>query len=109
MVSGKFKATSTNWEYTGISVTVPANHTYLLQGGASYNTAKPIGMALSLSDSRLQAIGITYLDDTVNTLNYVSQSSLCAASNTTVYLWERRKTVPTADNNVYIQYVDITN
>ena len=93
-----YKALSTNYEYNGCSYTVPDGKVAILYGRTQYSNGKPVGLALSLSNTQLNVIS-----ETSNVGNYVLRTPVCmVGGGNTVYLWEKRESVPGSTNTSFI-------
>jgi hypothetical protein len=89
------------WEYTGISLTIPNNHVYLVWGNAGWGETTPKGVALSSSNQYTWFNTVTEI--TSGILVYYTPPLI--RSSGTVYLWEKRAGQGTNRNNIY--YIDL--
>lgn len=46
---GSYKSLSANWEYTGYSIVVPANHVYVCTLSTNWTAGRPTGLGVSQS------------------------------------------------------------
>ena len=98
LASNNFQATSTNYEYTGCSYTVPQGKTAILYAMAQYANSRPTGVLLSWNSNSLNVLCATDLSG-----EYVTRSPLAIISGgNTVYSWEKRSTVPSSNNEAAI-------
>lgn len=103
LASTNYKATSGNFEYTGLSYTCPTGKTAIVFGQTSYANTRPIGLALSASNSALNAVC-----ETSNVGNYVLRTpALMITSGETVYLWDKRDGAASGNNPFYIKGIVI--
>lgn len=103
LTSTDYKATSSNFEYTGISYTCPIGKTAIVYGQTAYGHSRPIGLALSSSNSALIA-----LCETTNVGSYVIRTpALMITGGETVYLWDKRYDTPVGTNPFYIKGIVI--
>lgn len=107
---GTYKATSTNWEYNGCSLSVPEGHTYIIMGRVSFTSGRPDGAAISLSNTYLRVIAAANIGESSDPEKYTSGTSAAIVTGgTTVYLWEKRGAIPTEVNYRWFDFIDITN
>lgn len=98
LASNNFQATTTNYEYTGCSYTVPQGKTAILYARAQYSSGTPIGVLLSWNSNSLNVLCATDLSG-----QYVSRSPLAIIpGGNTVYSWEKRSSVPSSNNEAAI-------
>ena len=99
-----YKATSTNWEYTGTSFTVPSGHAYLVLCAPSYNTGKPVGCGIETASSIPSGYDAPRY--------YVGGGSTFSGRGSffllsgTYYYFEKRAGVPSLANAHYIYAID---
>lgn len=102
-VSAKFAGTkSLAWEYTGISLTIPRNHIYMMWGIADWGASTPKGIALSASD---QYTWFQTMSENTSGILVFDTPPLIMRGQSTVYLWEKR-TNPGENINT-IRYIDL--
>lgn len=83
------QATTTNTlTYTGVSITIPAGHMFVLSGCIAYNTQKPLQVTLALSDSN-GTYCVACNEATQVYAPLVCTGTDYAASDTTIYLWAK--------------------
>lgn len=103
LTSTDYKATSSNFEYVGLSYTCPTGKTAIIYGQTAYANSRPIGLALSSSNSALIA-----LCETSNVGSYVIRTpALMITGGETVYLWNKRYDTPVGNNPFYIKGIVI--
>ena len=103
LTSTDYKATSSNFEYIGLSYTCPTGKTAIVYGQTAYANSRPIGLALSSSNSALIA-----LCETSNVGSYVIRTpALMITGGETVYLWDKRYDTPVGNNPFYIKGIVI--
>lgn len=101
-IETRYQAQSLDWEYTGLSITVPNNHIYLVQGQTGWSSAEPIGLGICKSISAEKRFAA------VTKENSSFYTPLCLlASGETGYLMEKRVYVPNNSNIEKITYIDI--
>ena len=89
-----YKATSTDYEYTGCSYTVPQGKIAILYARAQYASGMPVGVLLSWNSASLNVLCVTDL-----TNKYVSRTPLAIVTGgNTVYVWEKRSSIPSSSN-----------
>ena len=100
----QYTCTSTNFEYTGASVTCPQGHTYIVRASVSYNNAQPTGIIVSASNTNSRDPYLRYVDE---------EGGACIVTfmllaGETAYIWGRWATA-SRSNDVLIDIIDITN
>ena len=105
------QSSSTDWEYTGLSITCPTGHVYIINAWTDWNSGAPKGLCLSDSISSRRVLCETFLDyQTCNGTNgYVRKTpAVIMWQGDTAAVWEKRETTPSAENQIQLLYVDIT-
>ena len=93
-----YKATTTDYEYTGCSYTVPQGKIAILYARAQYSSGMPVGVLLSWNSNSLNVLCATDL-----TNKYVSRTPLAIVTGgNTVYVWEKRASIPSFNNESVI-------
>ena len=100
----QYTCTSTNFEYTGASVTCPFGHTYIVRARVKYNNSQPNGIIVTQSNTSASTPFERYVDE---------EGGACIVTfmlltGETAYIWGRWANAPKA-NDVLINIVDITN
>lgn len=99
-INWAFKATAANtWQYTGKSFTVPSGYLYLANIYLGFSSGNPTGMGIHTASSgtprwRQEATGI-------------QQSPTWTLGAGTYYIFERRASVPSTANTLYMGYIVI--
>ena len=102
-VGGNFTGSKTSeWEYTGYSLTIPNNHVYLVWGDLGWGESTPKGVALSLSNQYKWFSTLSESDSGI----FVFNTAPLIKNSGTLYLWEKRNSPGT--NIDRIQYIDLT-
>lgn len=101
LASGSYKASTTNYEYTGVHFTLPSGSTYLIRAAAAYNNGAPIGVAICNSSTTCSASTVIYVHETTTALPCGGTPVYLMVAGT-YYLWVKRATVPTGANDHYI-------
>ena len=92
-----YKATTTNYEYVGISVTVPSGYVYLVYFIAGYSTGAPTGIAICNSSTTCSAATVIYEHLPTSPL-YGRNTPAYFLSAGTYYMWAKRASVPSSEN-----------
>ena len=95
-----FTAANT-YQYTGVSVTCPTDHTYLVRARLVYSNSEPKGIAASASSTSMNMYELLDMSETSNTIMFM------VLSGGTVYIWG--KGTKAAGDDVRIDILDITN
>ena len=99
-----YTCSSTNFEYTGASVTCPSGHTYIVRARVKYNNCQPIGIIVSLSNTTPSNPFERFVSE-----DYGSTIvSFTVLAGETAYIWGRWA-IANRSNDVLINIVDITN
>lgn len=96
IASVQYKGTSTGWEYTGMSFTVPPGHRYLVSLYTGWSSGKPIGLGIGYSPT-LGAEGYPYYN--FENANGITSTPIWALSPNTYYVFAKRATTPSSTNN----------
>jgi len=104
LVSNNYKVSSTAWSYCNLSFTVPVGHIYLASGYAGWSSGKPVGVGIHTA-STLGNEG--YPRYSVYDANGMMQTPYYVLPNGTYYLFEKRATVPSANNYHAIFVLDL--
>lgn len=103
---GGYKQLTTNWEDTGLQITVPAGHVYVGVVDGGWSSGKPVGLGVNSS--------------TTLTGGVPNQARVAVDSNDVVFaitvvlytgtwnVFTKRAAAGTANNNYYFRYVDLT-
>lgn len=99
-----YTCTSTNFEYTGVSVTCPYGHTYIVRARVKYNNSQPTGIIVSQSNTNFRDPYLRYVDE---------EGGACIVTfmlltGETAYIYGRWALAPRA-NDVILNIIDITN
>jgi hypothetical protein len=99
-----YTCTSTNFEYTGASVTCPYGHTYIVRARVKYNNSQPTGIIVSQSNTNFRDPYLRYVDE---------EGGACIVTfmlltGETAYIYGRWALAPRA-NDVILNIIDITN
>lgn len=101
---GSFKNTAANaWQYTNLSFTVPNGHFYSIRIGAGWNSGRPTGIGVNYGTTSLAGDIPAYSNENTNGVYSMSADMLGPG---TYYIFDKRATVPTLDNNVYFTAMD---
>ena len=83
-ITKSYTCRSTSWEYTGVSIEIPAHACYGLMGTSIFQTSQPQGAAFSFSDADMfpqNAVGVAEAGNTC----------VCGYNNSankiTLFLW----------------------
>ena len=106
VVNHPYQAITTGWEYVGASFTVPSGHIYLVMLTAGWTTGKPIGLGIN-SSSSLGSVGVPDYGFVENS-SYAGRTPLLFLSQGTYFLFCKRATVPTGNNNHSAYAIDVT-
>lgn len=90
------------WEKTGLSVTVPNNHIYLVYGWTGFANAPTRGMALSDDERGVDAVSIAFLDSTARCIR---QTPAAIVTGKTITLWVRRTNM--ASEKMGLNWIDL--
>lgn len=95
-----YTCSSTNLEYTGLSVSCPANHTYIVRAGLSFNSSAPSEILVSRSSTNTSVY---------NRLAYGASAfiTFMLTAGETAYIWG--KWGAAGSNPVTVDVIDITN
>ena len=98
-----YTCTSTNFEYTGASVTCPNNHTYIVRARAIFASSAPKGIIAANSTTT----------PSVQYLNYAASETAAyltfmLTSGETAYIWAKWEQA-NKTNNIGFNIIDITN
>lgn len=99
----QYTCTSTNFEYTGVSVTCPSGHTYIVRAEVHYNNSQPSGIAASSLNTNLSYFYARYAY-----VENIACITFTLLAGETAYIWGRWATA-SKSNDVLISIVDITN
>lgn len=101
VVDKNYTCSSANFEYTGINISCPVGHTYIVRAQISYSNSKPTGILASSSSSIM---------DPYTTYAYNTNASFITfmlTAGQTAYIWGRWEV--SRQNAVRYWIVDITN
>ena len=101
-----YMATSTNWEYTGKSFTVPTNHVWLVNVRGAFSSGRPIGMGVHNANT-VTASGPVWCISSPDTSTSVNWTPTFLLQAGTYYVFCKRASVPTATNQHMMNYIDI--
>lgn len=93
------------WEYTGISVTVPTNHAYLLQVQTTYHNTRPIGIGFHGSTSISSTYGAPLYSEQSSSTSVACCIADFILNAGTWYLFT--KTAGTGLNEQYVRGLDV--
>ena len=77
-----FTAANT-YENTGVNVTCPAGHTYIVRAILSYSNSEPKGIAASWQSATMRMYDLLALSENTNTVTFI------LAANETAYIWAK--------------------
>lgn len=95
-----FTAANT-YEYTGVSVTCPAGHTYIVRATLVYSNSDPKGIVASPKSN------VMYLYECYAREELSSRINFMLIEGETAYIWGKGATA--AGDDVRIDVIDITN
>lgn len=101
VVDQSYTCSSANFEYTGINISCPAGHTYIVRAQVSYSNSRPTGILASSSNSVMYSY-MTYAHATD-----ASFITFMLTAGQTAYIWGRWEAI--RQNQVRYWIVDITN
>ena len=101
IVDRNYTCTSANFEYTGVNMSCPAGHTYIVRVQISYSNSKPTGLLASSSSSNMEPY-VTYAYNT-----NASFITFMLTAGQMAYIWGRWEA--SRQNAVRYWIVDITN
>lgn len=102
-VSVSFTGTqSSEWEYTGLSLTVPSNHVYIVWGLGGWEETTPKGFGLSISNQRTW---FRTMSENTSGILVFNTPPIILQGKVTMHLWEKRWSNGT--NTDTIQYIDL--
>jgi len=101
VVELNYTCSSTNFEYTGVNISCPASHTYIVCARISYIKTVPTGILASSSDS----LTYSYLTYAYN--ENASYITIMLTAGQTAYIWGKWNGI--GQNAVRYWIVDITN
>lgn len=101
VVDQNYTCSSANFEYTGINISCPTGHTYIVRAQISYSNSKPTGLLASSSSSNMDPYA-TYAYNT-----NASFITFMLTAGQTAYIWGRWEA--SRQNAVRYWIVDITN
>lgn len=96
------------WAYTGMSVTVPSGHYYLLQIYALWNNGKPTGVGLHTSTSLTSpySYGAPVMNQTCAISGASAGIGTFLVNPGTWYIFEKQATASTNNNTYYVRGID---
>ena len=97
-----YTCTSTNFEYTGVSVSCPTGHTYLIRAQARYGNAQPTGVLASASNSTIYQYQVYEATESASYITFTLMQG------ETAYIWGKWATA-NKQNSVVLEIIDITN
>ena len=108
-INGQFQATAANtWQYTGLSITVPSGHNYIVEMLPGYSTGRPIGIGLNDSQTISGAHNAPiYRAEALRTGESVVRSPFFLLTPGTWYLFDKRESVPTTKNSFVVRGYDL--
>ena len=105
LVSQSYHHTTTSWENTGVSFTIPTGHKYLVYVYQSYATGRPMGLAVSTNNLTTLAAGTgTNFIGEISDLSYYHTPAIFLTAGT-YYIYTKRAAVAGSGNtNTYNVY-----
>ena len=97
-----YTCTSTNYEYTGVSVACPTGHTYIIRAQVRYSNAQPTGIIASAKNTS------SYFYERYAASEVSGQITFMLNAGETAYIWGRWATA-NKTNSVILNILDITN
>ena len=98
---GNYQNSTTDWEYTGLTVTVPAGHFYVGLLITGYSAGKPIGVGIHSATTLSGNI-----PSQSNTDSNGVYSCPVLITPGTWYVFTKRATVPSTTNGHNFRYID---
>ena len=83
-ITQSYTCQSASWEYTGVSIEIPAHACYGLMGAIVFQNASPQGAAFSFSDADMASYNAVGVAEVGNTCVCGYNNS---ANSITLYLW----------------------
>ena len=99
-----FSATSA-WKYTGLTVTIPANCAFVIQGTGWYNGSRPEALAICTSSTSINAQVSNGANNGASAT--VTYAGYIASQSTTYYLWAKYGSDATNSVNISGWYIHI--
>ena len=96
-----------SWAYSGLSLTVPANHIYIVWGEAGFNNSWARGLSLNRSSSSMDGI---FSISEINEANrpVFKTPAIVLVGGSTCYLWSKyAETTSSTSEYTSIKYIDI--
>lgn len=98
---GSYKNTTTDWENTGITITVPQGHAYIGLLSQGFSSGKPVGIGINAS-STLSGNIPGQSNENANGV----YSSIVFLTSGTWYVFTKRATAATTNNSYYFRHID---
>lgn len=101
VVDRNYTCSSANFEYTGVNISCPAGHTYIVRAQISYSNSKPTGLLASSSNSNMDPYATYAYNTNASFITFMLTAGQMA------YIWGRWEA--SRQNAVRYWIVDITN
>ena len=95
-----FTAANT-YQYTGVNVTCPTGHTYVVRVLMVYSNSEPKGIAASAKSTSMKLYELLDISEINNAITFMLMAG------ETAYIWGKGTTA--AGNDIKVDIVDITN
>ena len=108
-INGQYQATAANaWQYTGLSVTVPSGHNYLVEMIPGYSTGRPIGIGLNDAQTISNAHNAPmYRVEAIRSGESIVRTPYFLLTPGTWYLFDKRESTPTTKNTFVVRGYDL--
>ena len=104
-VNGTFKGTKSNeWEYTGLSFSIPSGCWAIVQCYQNYVAGRPIGIGIDTNSSINPPKSMNV---STGTSEACYSGTFLVGGGATYYIYTKRATVPTAANTYTVNYIQI--
>lgn len=101
-LGGYTQQTANAWENTGLTVVVPNGHFYVGVLTTDYSSGRPLGIGIDRATTPVGSIP----EQSAESANGQFSVSVCLYPGTW-YVYTKRATVGSANNNYYLRYVDL--
>lgn len=96
--SVNYQATSINYEYTGLTFTIPTGKTAIVNVNSLYVSGKPTGIIIAISSTNYNS-NVTALENATIGV----QGLMAMLTSGTYYIWDRRASIPSATNPITVK------